>query len=150
MPNFRFLLIALCATWLAGFALPVFAGEPIAIVTERNSTINSISLESLKLVYLRKLELDNNNNRWIPLNLPSSHELRQAISIMLFKKRPADMEDYWNEQYFQGISPPKVLASEEAILRFVAITPGAIGYVHKRLVDDRVKVLTVISIPDEN
>jgi ABC-type phosphate transport system substrate-binding protein len=150
MTGFHFLFITFCVTWLAGFALPVFAGEPIAIVTARNSAINIITLESLKQVYLRKQELDSNNKRWLPVNLPSSHEMRLAVSMLLYKKQPTDMEDYWNEQYFQGINPPKVLASEEAVLRFVAITPGAIGYVRKHLVDERVKVLMMLSVPDEN
>jgi ABC-type phosphate transport system substrate-binding protein len=150
MPSFRFHLFAVYFTCLSGFALPVFAEEQIAIITQRNSTITSIDLETLKRVYLRKQELDNNSNRWIPLNLPSSHELRQAVSKILFHKRPEDLEEFWNEQYFQGISPPKVLASEEAVLRFVTITPGAIGYVHKHQLDDRVKVLTFISASSEN
>jgi hypothetical protein len=94
--------------------------------------------------------LASDGSRWIPLNLPSTHELRRAFSISLFKKLPEEQESYWNEQYFQGLTPPQVLASEEAVLRFVAITPGALGYVQKHSVDDRVKVLQIISIADLN
>ncbi|MGD0961140.1 MAG: hypothetical protein ABSB19_15140, partial [Methylomonas sp.] len=122
-------------------AQPSAADESLAIITQRSSELNTVSLETLKLVYLRKLLLDSNGNRWIPINLPSSHELRQMFSLFLYKKRPDEQEDYWNEQYFQGVAPPQVLASEEAVIRFVAITPGAIGYVRLRNVDERVKVL---------
>ncbi|MDD4913717.1 MAG: hypothetical protein PHW13_01595 [Methylococcales bacterium] len=150
MSRFRLFIMLFYIIWLAGIPRPGLTQEAIAIITQRDNTINSINLETLKLVYLRKLMLDSSGNRWIPLNLPSSSDLRQEVSGILFKKRPEDMEDYWNEQYFQGISPPKVLASEEAMLRFVTITPGAIGYVHKHLVDNRVKVLKIISTAEDN
>jgi folate-dependent tRNA-U54 methylase TrmFO/GidA len=148
MRSSRAFLITACIACLIGFAMPIFADESLAIVTGRSSILQSMSLETLKRVYLRKSLLDSKGVRWIPLNLPISHELRQGFSSSLFKKLPEDQEDYWNEQYFQGINPPEVLASEEAVLRFVVITPGAIGYVRKRNVDDRVKILTIISIPE--
>ena len=125
---------------------PGLADEAIAIVTQPSNEVSNLSLETLKLVYLRKLMLDSNGKRWLPLNLPSSHELRIAFSLALFKSLPDEQESFWNEQYYQGITPPHVVASEEAVLRFVAITPGAIGYVNQRNVDERVKVLAVIKI----
>ena len=54
------------------------------------------------------------------------------------------MEDYWNQLYFQGVLPPYVVASEEAVLRFVARTPHAIGYLDACAVDDSVRVLFLI------
>lgn len=131
---------------LAGI-LPANATEPLTIVTIADSPIVTLSLENLKLIYLRKTLLDQTGKRWIPLNLPPSSELRRAFSMALFGLLPEDQEDYWNDQYFQGISPPEVMASEEAVLRFIAITPGAIGYVHKQKADNRVKILKVITPP---
>jgi len=150
MHGFRAFIVLLCAAGLAGAAPPCPAEEAIAVVAQRSSPLHSLPLETLKLVYLRKLLLDSNGNRWIPLNLPSSHELRQAFSLALFKKLPEEQESFWNEQYFQGINPPQVLASEEAVLRFVAITPGAIGYVRLRNVDDRVKVVKTLANAEDN
>jgi hypothetical protein len=120
--------------------------EALAIVVMHSSPLVRLSLDTLKQVYLRKTLLDKNGKRWIPLNLQVSDKLRQSFSLALFKKRPEEQESYWNEQYFHGINPPEVLASEEAVLRFVAITPGAIGYVRKSLADNRVKVINVIEI----
>jgi hypothetical protein len=150
MHSLRTFFITICTVYLIGIAQPGVADESIVVVTHRSSTLKSVSFETLKLVYLRKSLLDSNSNRWIPLNYPSSHELRQAFSLALFKILPEDQDEYWNEQYFHGINPPHVLASEEAVLRFVAMTPGAIGYVRKRNVDDRVKVLLNLSISVHN
>lgn len=129
---------------------PVYASEDIAVITQHSSPMARIPFGELKQVYLRKSLLDSHGNRWIPVNLPPDHELRQRFSLALFNASPGDQEQYWNEQYFQGISPPEVLSSEEAIVRFVAITPGAIGYVHKGSVDARVKILALISTPVRN
>lgn len=144
------ILIRLAALYLMSCSQPGFAAEPMALVTHPSSNLNGLSLETVKLVYLRKLMLASDGSRWIPLNLPSTHELRRAFSFSLFKKLPEEQEAYWNEQYFQGLTPPQVLASEEAVLRFVAITPGAIGYVQKHSVDDRVKILQIIPTADPN
>ncbi|WP_347989858.1 hypothetical protein [Methylomonas sp. AM2-LC] len=135
---------------VAGYSRNCLADEALAIITQRSNELNSVTLDQLKWVYLRKLMLDSNGRRWIPINLPSANELRKAFSLTLFNKLPDDQESYWNEQYFQGIMPPEVLASEEAVLRFVTITPGAIGYVWLHSVDDRVKVLKVISLSSKN
>jgi ABC-type phosphate transport system substrate-binding protein len=148
MQHFKAVFLAICIAYLVGFARLGLGEEALAIVTQRTSTLQNLTLETLKDVYLRKRLLDGNGVRWIPLNLPVAHDLRQGFSLALFKKLPEDQEEYWNEQYFHGINPPEVLASEEAVLRFVVITPGAIGYVRKRNADDRVKILKIISIPE--
>ncbi len=139
-----------CKAMLAiGFALlagvcPSIAAEPIAVVAATGSPLHKLSFDSLKLIYLRKIQVDEYGNRWIPTNLPATHPLRHEFSRALFSKLPEDQEDYWNGQYFHGIMPPPVMSSEEAVLRFVSSTPGAIGYVRKNHVDGRVKIILTL------
>lgn len=118
-----------------------WAGEALAVVMAAGSQPDKLSLETVRLVFNRKSLVDSEGKRWIPVNLPASHPLRRAFSQGVFHALPEDLEEYWNVQYFHGINPPEVLASEEAVLRFVAGTEGAIGYVRASLVDRRVKVL---------
>ena len=136
------LLVTLLIAWL-----PARAAEPLAVITAAANPLDTLSLDDLKLVYLRKSQMDTEGNRWIPLNLPVTDPLRRGFSLALFSMSPEEQEDYWNIQYFNGISAPKVMASEEAILRFVASTTGSIGYVRKQKVDNRVKVLLLITQP---
>ncbi len=84
----------------------------------------------------------------VPVNLAASHPLRRAFSLSIFKKTPEQLQDYWNDQYFHGVIPPPVLASEEAVLRFVASTPGAVGYVSACSVDKRVDVIALIQVAE--
>jgi len=77
--------------------------------------------------------------------LPVTDPIRRNFSLTLFSMLPEEQQDYWNIQYFNGITPPKVMASEEAVLRFVSSTTGSIGYIRKQKVDNRVKVLLLIT-----
>ncbi len=129
------------------FGFPVSANEPLAVITAATNPLGEVSLETLKLIYQRKNLIDAQGTRWVPLNFPASDPLRRSFSLGLFKMLPEEQEGYWNIQYFNGISPPKVLASEEAVLRFVTSTTGAIGYVRKHKVDQRVKVLLLLTPP---
>lgn len=76
-----------------------------------------------------------------PVNLPAGHPLRRWFSQQVLGQSPEDMDGYWRDLYFNGVLPPYVLASEEAVIRFVAGTPGALGYVSACLADKRVRVL---------
>ncbi len=143
--NMRIVYPLLAAILFAWF--PARAAEPLAVITAATNPLDALPLDALKLIYQRKSQMDGEGNRWIPLNLPVADLSRRSFSLALFSMLPEEQEDYWNVQYFHGISPPKVMASEEAILRFVASTTGAIGYVRKQKVDDRVKVLLLISPP---
>ena len=131
---------------LMGAARPV-AAETIAVIVAADSAYNRISKDTLADIYRRKLRFSQDGQAWVPVNLPATDPLRRAFSMILFDREPEDMEEYWNAQYFHGVSPPFVLASAEAVLRFVATTRGAIGYVASCQVDARVKVLARLTLP---
>ncbi|RME34186.1 MAG: hypothetical protein D6786_05625 [Gammaproteobacteria bacterium] len=102
----------------------------------------------LARLYRREQRISDKGNPVIPVNLPAGDPLRLAFSLTLFGQPPEAMRDYWDQMYFHGISPPKVLGSQEAVLRFVAGTPGAIGYVADCRVGDGVRVLLRLQLPD--
>jgi hypothetical protein len=103
-------------------------------------------MKRVENIFLKKTLVNAQGTRWIPLNLNPDHPLRQAFSQTVFKQKPEDMEIYWNDQYFQGISPPYVVNSEEAVLRFIASTHGAIGYILPCHLDARVQVVIKIKV----
>lgn len=84
---------------------------------------------TLRDIYLKKIFLDAAGHRRIPVNLPADAPLREAFSHALFHKSGDELQDYWNQNYFHGITPPYVLGSQDAVVRFVSQTPGAIGYI---------------------
>jgi hypothetical protein len=124
---------------------PVLADE-ILVVTGLQVDIKDITMKRVENIFLKKTLVNAQGTRWIPLNLNPDHPLRQAFSQTVFKQRPEDMEVYWNDQYFQGISPPYVVNSEEAVLRFIASTHGAIGYILPCHLDARVQVVFKVKV----
>jgi len=124
---------------------PAIADE-ILVVTGLQVEVKDMSMKRVENIFLKKTLVNQQGIRWIPLNLNPDHPLRQAFSQTLFKQRPEDMEAYWNDQYFQGITPPYVVTSEEAMLRFITSTLGAIGYILPCHLDSRVQVVFKVKV----
>ncbi len=115
--------------------------DDIAVIVGVNTDISQLSAKQIQRIFLRKERVSNQGHRWIPVNLRAQQRLRTIFSDQLLQKDRYALERYWNEQYFNGISPPYVLASEEAVLRFVSKTPYALGYVLSCHLDERVRVV---------
>jgi hypothetical protein len=118
---------------------PRDSGISVIMATSPAPTI--MSPDEVALIFKRKKRLTADGLKVQPVNLAASHLLRRTFSQRIFGQNPEELEDYWRDMYFHGVQPPFVLASEEAVIRFVASTPGAIGYVSSCLVDNRVIVV---------
>ena len=131
----------LLAVLLCGVALPGWPDEEetLAVIVAPSQAGRLAGLADLALVYRRKRLLWESGERMQPVNLPPEHPLRRVFTQRVLGTTPQGMAEYWSAMYFHGISPPHVMASEEAVLRFVAETPGALGYVYACHADARVK-----------
>ena len=118
----------------------------IAVIVPQTHIAETVSREDLARIYQRRQRFWGNGAEIVPFNLMADHPVRQQFSLQIFNRSPEDMRDYWNIQYFHGVSPPYALASEEAVIQFVASTPGAIGYVPARSVNGQVKVLMLLPL----
>ena len=130
----------LAALLLACLAPAMATDAGVAVIVAADARLATISPEQLALIYRRQQQFLG-GQRVQPINLPAAHPLRRWFSQQVLGQPPEALEAYWRDQYFNGVVPPFVLGSEEAVIRFVATTPGAIGYVSRCLVDRRVKVL---------
>lgn len=135
-------LLLLCLLLLP--ALSQAADEVMAVIVAQGHG-KALKKEDLALVFKRKKLFWNDGSKMQPVNLPASNPLRRAFSQAVLGATPEELEQYWNDRYFHGVSPPFVLGSEEAVLRFVAETPGAVGYISLCGADSRVAVALVIS-----
>jgi ABC-type phosphate transport system substrate-binding protein len=138
-------LLCLSILWVF-FPTVLYATEQIAVIVANAQELESLSRADLARIYERRRRFWNDGARIIPINLPADHPLRRQFSLQVFNRPPEEMQDYWNTQYFHGVSPPYVLASEQAVLEFVANTPGAIGYVNARVLNGQVKVLMYLPL----
>jgi hypothetical protein len=110
----------------------------VIVHPERHATL---SIGEIAQIYLRRKRFWDDGSPIVPLNLPSEATLRARFSRLVLNQPEARLADYWNRQYFYGILPPATLASTEAVRRYVASDPNAIGYVPASEVDGSVHVV---------
>lgn len=121
------------------------AVEPvIAVIAPVQRGPVSFDADDVSLIYKRKKLMWPDGRRIEPVNLPADHPLRRRFTESVLRLTPEAMESYWNEQYYHGIRPPHVLASEAAVLRFVAGTRNAIGYLPYCSMDERVRAVLLV------
>lgn len=113
----------------------------IAVVVATDAPVKSVSLTELRLIYWRKKTHWPSGQRLHPVNLPSDNAMRLQFSTSVLGSLPSTQHDYWNGLYFHGISPPHVVYSDEAAIRYVQETAGSIAYVDACKVDARVKAM---------
>ncbi len=137
-------------TFLIFWILFLFVGmsyaetsRPIAVIVASNQalSVKKIAVEELSLIYWRKKQYWQGGVRIHPVNLHAEHPLRLEFSKAVLGNTPSEQTNYWNGLYFHGTAPPYSVQSEEAVMRYVANTAGAIGYVDACKVDGRVNAV---------
>ncbi len=118
---------------------------PFLAVIEPAFSHHPLNRAKLAAIYLRERFHWPDGTKIEPVNLPADGYARLLFSRAILGRRPQDLEPYWNRRYFDGILPPYVLHSPQAVLRFVAQTRGAVGYVPYDMVDARVRVVLIIT-----
>lgn len=129
-----FVLLFLAPSSLAGY-------EDRMAVIVHPERYAEVSLEDIAQIYLRRKRFWDNGVAIVPLNLPSRTPLRARFSKLVLNQTETRLAEYWNQQYFYGILPPATLASTEAVRRYVASDPNAIGYVPIAEVDGSVRIV---------
>jgi len=146
----RTLLLQCAMTFmLLPFSLSAWGVTSIQVIGHSAADMPHADKPLLANIFMRRVRVNKQGKALVPVNLPVDHPLRSIYSEILFGQQPQAMEQYWNEQYFKGISPPFVVSSMEAVRRFVAGTPGAVGYVINCQDDDRAEVLLKIPLSVE-
>jgi hypothetical protein len=124
--------------------------DDIVVVANPAVPVSSLSTSDARRVFLMRTRFWPHGERVAPVNLPAASPVRQRFSVALLGRTVRELGEYWNDLYFHGTEPPRVLDSERAVLLYVARTPGAIGYVRGATLRaaaerDRVKVLLTLT-----
>jgi hypothetical protein len=135
-------VLTLVFAWMFSMGQPLAASaDTLAIVVPKTQSGKIGSLVDLSLIYWRKKLYWSEGVRMQPVNLPTDSSQRRLFSQRVLGSLPEAQAEYWNEVYYHGTTPPHVVSSQEAVLRYVADTPGGIGYVDACKVDARVKAV---------
>ena len=127
--------MVVAAFGMAGRAAAEPLAPPLAVVVGKNSPIRSVTLDTVRDVFLRRQRLWPDGSRTMPVNLPADSPERREFSRRVLGRLPVELVDYWNRLYFDGIRPPLVLRSPDAVCAYVATEPAALAYVPRDAVD---------------
>ncbi len=134
----RLLALAFLFAMLAGEAV---LGQSSLVVIVHPSRTESLTADELARIYLKKKNFWTDGAAIRPINRESGSPSRELFDRIVVAGDEPDLVNYWNQRYFHGVFPPATLASDAAVIRYVASEARAIGYVAADAVDDSVRVL---------
>ncbi len=129
-------LVLLVALLFAGPSRAEQRRELVVITHPSRAAV--IDVEDLRRIFLKQRRFWPDGNPIVPINQESG-PLREAFDRLVLQSEPGRLGAYWDRRYFEGVFPPITLASDEAVRRYVASKPNAVGYVDGDAVDDSVR-----------
>lgn len=120
------------------------AYSQVAVIAHKNVPVDSVSKTQLLDFYSGDIKEWNNNRPVIVFDLKPRLEIRDRF-FQFLGKSSSRMRSIWLKKVLAGEGdPPKALESEEIVLKNVAKTPGSIGFIDKKFVNDSVKIIALI------
>lgn len=117
----------------------------VTIIANNSVSVSSINKSELLDIYSLSIKNWDNDDKIIVLDLKSDNDVKAKFYNHLGKSNSA-LKKVWMRAQLTGEGfAPDAMNSEEEILKKVAATPGAIGYVRKSIVNSSVKVLAEIN-----
>lgn len=133
----KWMLASACIATLT--LTPLAFADVVVIVNPSNSA--SIDEEQIAKIFLGQTKTFSNGSEAIPIDQKEG-PVREDFGNKFLKKNPSQLKAQWARQIFTGgAKPPKEMASDDEILKFVASTPGAIAYMDSSKVNKTVKVI---------
>ncbi|MCG8610831.1 MAG: phosphate ABC transporter substrate-binding protein [Pseudomonadales bacterium] len=131
----------------AAILLLCFSGASLADVAVVINPGKDVTLNErdISRIFLAKMKTFPDGTEIVPVDLPLTSATRQLINSNLINKTESQIRAYWSKLVFTGKGlPPKELESQEAVKQMIASNANVIGYIDAALVDDTVKVVTII------
>lgn len=126
--------------------MPKPAPKTAKFVVIANPSVPATSLanDELSDIYLLRKSVWDDGTKIVPVNREAGSNARSVFSTRILKQQPFSQSAYWDKMRYQGKMPPLVQESDQAVLAFVQMVPGAIGYVSASMELKNVKVLAEI------
>lgn len=127
MLNFKLIISSVTAIMLL-FPNMTAAGD-IVIIGNKSIAESSLNKQDLKNIYLGRKTAWSDKKRIIFVTLDNKNVSEEFLDEYL-NMISAQYANHWLEKVYTGQgTPPRTFASDEEMIRFIADTDGAIGYV---------------------
>ena len=142
---FRLVFILCLSLFISSYAIQ------IAIIANKNLPISKLNENEVRKIFLKK-KMFIKGKKIVPVNLDADSKVRQLFQKYILKMDNEDYSLYWNKKYFNGIKPPIVLSSQEAVIKFIKKVNNSIGYVELEKVkgEKNIKILKIFDLGENN
>lgn len=127
-------------------------GESLAIVVNLNNSVENMSTEELRRLFLGRKTRWPNGRRIAVAMLDDQYPERRSALRQIYHMDERAYEEHFMKATFRGdvFVAPKTLASPELMRKFVFNAPGGIGYLRRSDLDGTVKVVKIDGrLPDD-
>lgn len=142
------ILVCVCLLWALA-AFPIRADdEPdvILVIANKAVAVREISRDELRHIFQTKTSTWPDGSTVRPFNLPEADPARRGFDAAALGLDPERVSRYWIDRKIRGGSrPPQTAPSGALMVRIVAKTSGAIGYVDQSVaLNGQVKVIAKV------
>jgi ABC-type phosphate transport system substrate-binding protein len=135
----RFLRLLLVAAFLLP---PAGAAADLVVVVNPKSGVDKLNRDEVVNIFLGRYRQLPSGMPALPADLPATQPDKAVFYRLLVDKELAEINSYWARLIFSGRTvPPKQSTGNDDLLKWVAATPGAIGYIERSKVDGRVRIV---------
>jgi len=137
------LIKAMFAVGMVGYS--AMSLSQVAVVVGAKSGATALNTEQAAGLFLGKSNELPGVGIGLLLDQPESNPTRELFYTKVTGKSAAQIKAAWSRLVFSGkATPPKELASSDAVKKTVTSNPNALGYIEKSAVDSTVKVLLTL------
>ena len=107
------------------------ASDPIAVIVNSANPVDNLTLSDLKKLFLSDRSRWDTGKAVAPVILTAGAPERTAFLRIVCNMNDGSFSNYFVQAAFSGksVTPPKEVSSAAALKSFVAVSPGAIGFV---------------------
>jgi ABC-type phosphate transport system substrate-binding protein len=121
---------------------PSLAGADVVAVVSAKSAVTSLTENQLADIFLGRVSRFPNGLLAVAIDLRDGSPERDQFYARITGKTPAQLRAYWSKIIFTGRGqPPRSVATDLDVKKFVTANAGAIGYIDAALLDDSVRAL---------
>jgi ABC-type phosphate transport system substrate-binding protein len=120
--------------WTGAVARPAPAEGGFRVIVASGNAVSALRRDELARMFLKKQTRWKDGQEVLPVDQSARSPVRAAFSRSVLAaeglEKISAVENFWRQQIYSGRgTPPAVKTSDEDVRKFVASTPGAIGYV---------------------
>lgn len=142
MEKKRFLAVILFCTVLSVFTWDKASAE-VTVIANSQVRDETLTQKELKMIYLGK-KIKWGDGTKIVFVTQDENRVHQEFLDLYVGKTPSQFRYFWKKNLFSGSGmPPKNFDSQEALVRFVSSTKGAIGYIEGNPEAANIKTITI-------